>query len=233
MRTVMVVCLLVSSTACNDLAPPKPQPKAAPAPAPITTRPPPPPPTLPATTTTWSRAETDPTPSNWDAAGDALTAELADCTAGCFDLAKREVTARKKAIMATQKIYAAPEGDQPATPDPRISSLVEAMDHYVKYADPSDQDAAIYALAGANMMSEYRHNADAIARCEAILRNFRDTDIAVYAANELLDLLAKANRTADLRFWVTELLADSHFLDGKDALRETLVQLRTRLESPG
>lgn len=162
---------------------------------------------------------------------DALTAEVAHCTEDCLALAKRELDARKKALGDT--IYSAPEGTDPAPLDPRLATFIAAMDHYVRYAPPSDPDAPIYALVAAQTMSEYRHDADAIARCEAILRDYRDSDSAGYAANELLDLLSRGNQTADLRFWVTELLADGPFLEGKDGLRETLNQLRTRLESPG
>ena len=219
--------LLLLFVACNDVSSPKPlTPPAKPAPIAAPEHP-----TLPTTTVSWSMAEADPTPTNWDAAGDAIASELAQCTAHCFDLAKREILARKNAMIATGEIYAAPDGDAPTPVPPRVAALVKAIDDYVKLADPADSDGPKYAFIAASTMYRYRQP-DAIARCEAILRDHRDAEIAEYAANELLDLLSRANQTSDLRFWVNELSADAQFLDGKDALRETLQQLRTRLDSP-
>lgn len=190
------------------------------------------PPTLPTATVSWSLAETDPTPANWDAAGDAFAAELSHCTTGCAELAKREVLARQNALVATGEINVKPSGDAPEPLPPRTAAFVAAMDNFVAHADPSDPDVPKYAFIAASTMYRY-HQPDAIARCEAILRDHRDTELAEYAANELLDLLLSANKTADLKFWVTDLLADTTFLEGKDALRDTLQQLRTRLDSPG
>src|SRR5437868_5708336 len=105
MRVVLPMMLLI---ACKDADSRPPTPCSCPPPIVLAPAPPPPP---PPSTTAWSRAEADPTQGNWDAAAEALTTDLAHCTSDCLALARREVTARMKAL--GQTTYSAPEGDDP------------------------------------------------------------------------------------------------------------------------
>lgn len=84
----------------------------------------------------------------------------------------------------------------------------------------------------ANALASWNQN-DAIARLEQLLREHRDEPSAEYVANMLLNALVRENRIAELKVWVTDLLADTAFLQGKDALRATLETLKAKLTESG
>lgn len=115
---------------------------------------------------------------------------------------------------------------------PRVQALVDSLDEYVKIAPPSDPDVFDMKFLAANALNTW-HQQDAIARLEELLRTHRDDPSAEYVANMLLDALVRAERIADLKAWVTELLGDAAFLEGKDALRATLETLRAQIAESG
>ncbi len=115
-------------------------------------------------------------------------------------------------------------GDQPVLAGEH-DRVIDALDGYVAMADPLDPDLAGMKFTAASALYRWRQP-DAIERLERLLREHRDDPTAENAANQLLDLLMRSERIAELRMWVAELLADEAFLAGKEALRETLERLR-------
>lgn len=173
----------------------------------------------------WTHAEAEQTADAWDAAAAAYQRELEACTAtdDCLDDAYAIVLARKNGLMAEP--IEPPPGDEPAPVPRRVLAVVDALDAYVAMADPLDPDLAGMKFLAASALYRWRQP-DAIARLERVLREHRDDPTAEFAANQLLDLLMRAGRIAELRTWVDVLLGDEAFLAGKDALRETLERLR-------
>jgi hypothetical protein len=185
--------------------------------------------TTPALAVSWAMAEAVAQPETWDATAAVYERELASCVADCADAAYAVVLARRNALAADPIAPPAEPGLEPLPP--RVRALVQATDVYAGLAPDSDPERAAMGLLAAN--AQYRwHQPDAVERLEALLRDHRDDPVAEYAANMLLDLLTKAERIADLRDWVDELLADTAFLTGKDQLRATLERLRELLASP-
>lgn len=191
---------------------------------------PPPQPTLPALSSAWSSAEAKKTAESWDAAADAYAEERARCTYDCLDAQYAVVLARKNAMAADPLPKPKPDENPPLPP--RVKALVDSLDEYVKMAPPSDPDAFDMKFLAANALSAW-HQQDSVARLEELLRAHRNEPSADYVANMLLDALVRANRIPELKVWVTELLADSAFLTGKDALRATLEALRAQIAESG
>jgi hypothetical protein len=186
---------------------------------------PPPAPSLPA----WSAAEVAKTTEGWNRAADAYARAREGCVDDCLDAAYAVVLARKNALGADP--IQPPQPDEAPPLPPRVKALVDALDDYVKIAPPSDPDVVDMKFLAANALNRW-HQDDAVARLEELLREHRDDPVAEYAANMLLDALVRANRIEELKGWVTELLADSTFLAGKDELRTTLEAVRARI-APG
>lgn len=205
----------------------------------ITARPPrttprrwaaPPAPKLPDLSAAWSEAEAKKTAESWDAAADAFTAERTRCTDDCLDAQYAVVLARKNAMAA--ELPSKPNADEKPPLPARVKALVDSLDEYVKIAPPSDPDVYDMKFLAANALASWNQN-DAIARLEELLRDHRSEPSAEYVANMLLNALVRENRIAELRIWVTELLADTAFLQGKDALRATLETLQAQLAQSG
>jgi hypothetical protein len=186
------------------------------------------PPSTPASADAWTRAATAETPEAWDAAAEASEREREGCAVDCLEPAYAAVLARKNALMA-QPIEP-PAGDDSLDMPPRIKAVVDALDAYMSMAPADDPDLAGMKFLAAHATTKWRQP-DAIARLEALLREHRDDPSAEYAANLLLDLLARAERIDDLRAWTEELIADAGFLADKPALRATLERLREMLAS--
>jgi hypothetical protein len=98
-------------------------------------------------------------------------------------------------------------------------------------ADPADPDVPGLKFLSANMLHKWRQP-DALARLEALLREHRGDETAEYATNILLDALLRAGRVAEVTALVDELLGDSAFMAGKDALRQTLEKIRALTAAP-
>lgn len=223
MRIALALVLLTACEARNAAPPPPPSPPVAKHRA--ATRPPPPP-ALPATAVTWSAAEAAHTAEAWDAAADNYERELVWCTTDCAETAYTVVLARKNALSAAP--ITPPEGDAPVPVPPRVQAVVDAIDGYVAVADPSDPDLpGMKFLAGA-ALTKWRQP-DALDRLADVLRNYRDAEVAEYAANILIDALLRADRGPEVRALVDELLADTAFLATKPELRETLDKLHALL----
>lgn len=191
---------------------------------------PPPTPQLPELSAAWSSAEAKKTAESWDAAAEAFMAERARCTDDCLDAQYAVVLARKNAMAA--ETLPKPKPDEKPQLPPRVKALVDSLDEYVKIAPLSDPDVYDMKFLAANALASWNQN-DAIARLEELLRNHRSEPSAEYVANMLLNALVRENRLAELKAWVTELLADTAFLQGKDALRATLETLKAQLAQSG
>jgi hypothetical protein len=170
------------------------------------------------------------TAESWDAAADAYAEERARCTDDCLDAQYAVVLARKNAIAADA--LPRPKPDETPPLPPRVKALVDSLDEYVKMAPPSDPDVFDMKFLAANALNSW-HQDDAIARLEELLRTHRNEASAEYIANMLIEALVRTNRIPELKVWVTELLADSAFLAGKDALRSTLETLRAQIAESG
>lgn len=178
----------------------------------------------------WSFAEARNTADAWQLAAATFQNQLASCTADCADTAWAAVLAHKNALKV-EPIKPPPE-DAPAEPlPPQVQAMVEAIDQYVAYGDPTDPQVGNARFLGASTMFRWRQP-DAVERLEAILRDHRDLEVAEFAANQLLDTLMRLGRMDELRAWALELLADATFLAGKDELRQTLERIRAATE-PG
>lgn len=174
----------------------------------------------------WRMAESTTEAEDWDAAADAYLDALAPCTQDCLELAYGAVLARRNALAAAPEDP--PPGDDPAPVPPRVQATIDALDTYVDLAEPGDPDLPSMKFLAGNALYRYRQP-DAIARLEAVLREFPRDDVAEYAANTLLDLLMRSGRTDELRVWVERLLADASFLAGRDDLRDTLERVHAAI----
>ncbi len=231
-RSRFAIVLLVVVGACDarrdpPRAAPRSPERAARPPAPVpgarAAVPPARPAVRPATAAAWARAEADETAAAWDAAGDAAAEERAACTGDCAATAHAVLLARKSAMLADPP--APPAGDDEVALPPRVEGVIDALDDYISLADPADPELPGMKFLAASVSSRWRQP-DTIARLEALLREHRQDESAEYAANLLLDALLRAERLAELRAWVLDLLGDQAFLLGKDALRQTLERLR-------
>lgn len=183
---------------------------------------PPPAPSLPA----WSAAEAAKTAEAWDRAADEYARARERCVDDCLDAAYAVVLARKNALSADPIKPPKPE-ESPPLPA-RVKALVSALDDYLKIAPPTDPDQLDMKFLAANAINLW-HQEDAVARLEELLREHRNDPSAEYVVNMLLDALMRANRVEELKRWVSELLADATFLEGKDQLRSTLETVRVQL----
>jgi hypothetical protein len=238
--TAIVVLILVATSSCECRRTKDPRPAAVTAgaqrkagPAIKRTKPrtetrPTTPPSLPATGAAWSLAEKQNTAEAWDAAGEAYERERSNCTDDCLDAAYAVILARRNALRVNT--IEPPAGDEPAPLPSRVRAMVEAADEYIKRTDPSDPDFVGLKFLAANALNRWRQP-ESTERLEELLREHRNDPSAEYAANMLLEALARTNRIAELKRWVDELLADGVFLSGKDALRQTLETLRAQIAS--
>jgi hypothetical protein len=121
-----------------------------------------------------------------------------------------------------------PPGADPVHPPARVLEFVDALDEYVRVAEPSDPDRPKMQFLAAATLNHWRQP-DAIPRLEDILRGDRGDETVEYAANLLLDSLNRTGRYDDMAVWVDELLADRAFMADKDELRDTLQRLHTGL----
>jgi hypothetical protein len=188
-------------------------------------------PALPAGVFALSFAEASRTSAAWSAVADGYATELATCSptsAECRELGYQVVLARYKVIDAGA--INPPPGDDPVPIPPEVEAHLAAIDAYRAMLDPTDPEASKMTFLGAAALWRWRQDA-AIPRLAAVLRDHRDDETAEYAANQLLDLLVRTNRTHQLQFWVAELAADETFLQGKPELREALERLRILLAS--
>jgi hypothetical protein len=184
------------------------------------------PPALPEAATAWTAAETSNTAESWDAAGDTYERELAGCTVNCLDAAYAVILARRNAIKAAP--VKPPEGEEAARVPPRVQAMIEAADEYINPTDASDPDFVGLKFLAASALNNFRQP-DAIERLEELLREHRTEANAEYAANMLLEALARTGRIAELKKLVAELLADTAFLEGKPELRQRLEMMRSRM----
>jgi hypothetical protein len=182
-------------------------------------------PTLSPARFTLAIAESEDTPAAWTAVADGYAQQLADCDRDCIELAREVALARSKAARAA--LHPEPDGDDwtPLEIPAEYRAAIDANDQLLAMLDTTDMPAIALQFTTASVLYRYRQN-DAIPRLEALLRDHRDNPIAEYAANELLDALRRANRTDELRTWVTELAADETFLANKPVLRETLQRMQ-------
>ena len=185
-------------------------------------------PTLALTTFTWSFAEASDSPDVWTAVADASQRELDACEApkprlDCRDVAYEVVRARNHALRTSK--HQPPPMEEPAEAmPPEVEASVAALDAYAASLDAADDEVAPIKFLAAASLWRWR-DSGAVARLEAVLRDHRDDDTAEYAANQLLDMLMREKRIAELRTWVAELSADETFLANKPELRETLAGL--------
>lgn len=186
-------------------------------------------PSLPAAAFSRSFAESANTPEAWTAVADAYDLEYATCRSDCRALAADIVDARKAAATAAN-LPPPPDGEDPVAVPPVIASLIDALDRYVASLPATDDDVAKNQFLAAAALWRYRQP-DSLPRLEALLREHRYDETAEYAANQLLDFLMRAGKTAELAAWVAELAADETFLADKPALRETLRRLQSLLAS--
>jgi len=105
------------------------------------------------------------------------------------------VLARKTALGS--KPIEPPHGEGPIPIPPRVRALVDALDEYVKMAQPSDPDVVDMSFLAANALSRWRQP-DAIERLEALLRDHRNAPSAEYAANILSDALIRSERIVEV-----------------------------------
>jgi hypothetical protein len=171
----------------------------------------------------WSFAEARNTAAGWDAAATAFEQELASCDANCAETAYAILLARKNALLVEP--IKPPPGEEPLDLPPRVQAALDASDQYVALGDPDDHDVKGSRFIAASLTYRWRQP-DAIDRLIEILKFHRDHPTAEYAANQLLDLLMRADRGDELRQWVGVLLADATFLADKPELRTTLERLR-------
>lgn len=190
----------------------------------------PPQPTLPALSSAWSEAEAKKTAESWDAVADAYAKERARCTDDCLDAQYAVVLARKNAMAADALPKPKPD-EKPPLPT-RVQALVESLDDYLKIAPRSDPDVYDMKFLAANALAAW-HQDDAVDRLQELLREYRNEPQAEYVANMLIDALVRENRIPELKALVTDLLADSAFLQGKDALRATILTLQAQIAESG
>jgi hypothetical protein len=185
-------------------------------------------PTLPEQPVSVADAERIDTPAAWSSVATSLAAKLDACTRDCKDLAHDLVQSSSKAVRA---LPTPPHSDDEWTALPvpaEVDVFVARVDRYVQMLEPTDHDTAPMKFFAGSALWRYGQDAS-LARFEEVLRAHRNTEVAEYAANMLLDALMRAGRTDELRDWVRELVADHAFLADKPDLQATLTRLSTLL----
>ncbi len=164
----------------------------------------------------------------WDATAKALDAKVAECTRStpvCREAARDAVQAHGRALHL--EFLSDPRSPNVPVPlPPRTKALIDACDAYARLAEPGDPELPKIEMIAVHEQYAYGWLDEAVHRYEEILREHRDSEAAELAVAPMLDALRRTGRAADLRRWVTSLLADTRFLAGKPALRELLEGLR-------
>ena len=112
----------------------------------------------------------------------------------------------------------------------RERALVAAFHDYTELVDAIDSDEAVMMMfLEARVLWRFRHYDEAVALFERILSEHLEHEVAVWAANLLLDSLNRVGRYADLASWVERLLSEKAFLADEPDLRERLQILRGQI----
>ena len=112
---------------------------------------------------------------------------------------------------------------------PREQKMLDAFDIYIKYIkDPKDPDLVLMKFSKANTLRKYNHFDDAIPMFEDILQNHRDSEAAEYSAQLLLDTYNRMQKYDEMLVLVDKLEGDKKFLEGKDALAETMAKIKAQ-----
>jgi len=150
----------------------------------------------------------------------------ADPGESCRAAAYGHVLAMKKQVAL--EVLPAPDPST-ATPLPEsVEAYIRALDHYAELAGPDDPETPGMQFLAAQTYGRYGWAGTALARYEAVIRQYPEREVSEYAANLLLDTLARTGQHDELCRWATELLADSHLLASKPELRATLGSILTR-----
>ena len=169
----------------------------------------------------------------WEAAAGAFGAIADDAHANPAvrgEAAYAALLAWKNAMAVDVRVKERPEPehvDQPPAPRPldaRSQAFVAAAKRALALA-PTLPDAVEIQFLRANVLRRFGHLDEAEADFIDILEHHRGSDVAVYAANLLLDSLNRQQRYDEMIRWVDLLRDDAAFTKAHPELAETLLRL--------
>ncbi len=157
--------------------------------------------------------------------------------ARCHDAAVKTVyeylVALKKALAVTPGTKPELEVDKDfdAIPEPQEipaeeQRLIAGIDLYLEIADATDPEVPGIELVKGNLLRRHDHLDEAIVLFVDLLEHHRDHEVALYAANLLLDALNRLKRYDEMIAWVDKLLAEPKWLEEKEELAELLDDLK-------
>ena len=137
-------------------------------------------------------------------------------------------------VPARARVDVGDDWARPGPPNPRPidaegQRLIAAVDAYLA-AVPGEhgQRVASARFLRANTRRRFNHLEAALPDWVAILEQERDQEVALYAANLLLDTFVRLERYDEMIVWVRKLRADPVFLKRDEDLAELLVRIEVQ-----